>query len=111
MTTSRVGYFKRLTVGWLLLMEEQFIPDKIFTGWSITQGNRLSPEGEKKGHLLVQLHIPTPQCLVLPGLGWVGTGTSGHPQLPQTLPACRAAALSTSLVSSLHGPWHWELQH
>ena len=84
MTTSWVGYFNRLTAGWLFLMKEQFIPNKIFTGWALTRGNYLSREGEKQGpSLFLSMHIPTPWCLVLPGLRWVRAGTPGHPQLPR----------------------------
>lgn len=37
-------------------MEEQFIPNKIFTGWAVTSGNHLSPAGEKEGPLLALPH-------------------------------------------------------
>lgn len=50
--TGWVGYFNRLAVGWLFLMEEQLLLNKIFTGWAVTRGNCLSPESDKQGPLL-----------------------------------------------------------
>lgn len=50
--TGCVGCFNSLAVGWLFLMEEQLLPNKIFTGWAVTRGNCLSPEGDKQGPLL-----------------------------------------------------------